>query len=80
MILDFSFLRSLPGPGPIGFGPWIPVFNTNELHLNGGLTDYNAKMVKIMSNPEANCTIPASVVVESSPGGAVVVSTAGSVP
>ena len=37
-------------------------------------------MVKIMSNPEASCTTPASVVVESSPDGAVVVSTAGSVP
>ena len=38
-------------------------------------------MVKIMSNPEANCTMPASVVVESSPAGAVeVVSTGGSVP
>ena len=45
------------------------------------LTYYNTKMVKIMSNPEANCTMPASVVVESSPAGAVeVVSTGGSVP
>ena len=34
-----------------------------------------------MSNPEANCTTPASVVVESSPAGAVeVVSAGGSVP
>ena len=43
--------------------------------------DYKTKMVIIMSNPEANCTMPASVVVESSPDGAVVVVvTGGSVP
>ena len=76
LVLDFDFF----GPGTIGFGPWIPAFNTNEHHINVRLTYYKAKMVKIMSNPETNCTIPASVVVESSPDGAVVVSTAGSVP
>ena len=62
---------------------FLAPFNTNERHLKlklGGLANYSAKMAKIMSNPETNCTIPASVVVESSPDGAVVVSTAGSVP
>ena len=43
--------------------------------------DYKTKMVIIISNSEANCTMPASVVVESSPDGAVVVVvTGGSVP